>query len=82
MTILSKELEIPTKRIFYYIEIGAIQLKDNDKKNYCKRCSKLIPFGSEYCDKCKNELINGFSVKNDKTEKEAPQKNEKMRYLK
>ena len=61
VNILSKELEIPTKRLFHYLDIGTIEIKNNDRIKYCKRCSVLIPITEEYCQKCKHDLVNGFS---------------------
>lgn len=84
VNILSKELEIPTKRLFYYIKNGSIQIKNNDKVNYCKRCSNLISFGEEYCEKCKKELVNEFKgiLVTKESEKNKDFKDAKMRFLK
>ena len=60
---VSKELEIPLKRILYYIEQGSIILKSFKESKNCPRCGKMIEYKERYCELCKNELIRGFSSK-------------------
>lgn len=58
---ISTELEIPLKKIFYYIEKGIIVARGAESSKRCPRCGKSIKLNDRYCAMCTNELIRGFN---------------------
>lgn len=79
VNIISKELEIPVRRLFYYIDVGTIEIKNSNKIRYCKRCSTIVPITEEYCQKCKNDLVKGFSKTTNISK--IQESDSRMRYL-